>query len=177
MKNLEEANSQFKRVKENIQNFEEVLSKARKLQEQKLILQAGSNYLPIEDIEIIIQKSDAKIEDAKLLNTSIEKLKNKLGYMTKDEIESQSEILQTFKTRFEMIESMPDGTSEMICNQSDDEEVDNEELDDNENVDDNDDFFDVEELDNSKEPDDHVDEEVDHKVVDSSPPELVTKQS
>jgi hypothetical protein len=112
MKNLQEANSHFQKVKETIQSLEEVLLKARKLQEQKLILLAGSKYLPMEEIEMIIQKSDAKVEDAKLLYKLIEELKKRSGYMTEDEIHSLSKTLQTFKTRFQMCGAMSDGASD-----------------------------------------------------------------
>ena len=156
MKNLQEANSQFQKVKDTIQNLEEVLSKARKLQEQKLILQAGSNYLPMEEIEMIIQKSEAKIEDAKLLHQLIEELMKRSCYMTKDEIQSLSENLQTFQTRLQIGELMLDGASGSIYN----EEV----YDDNTKVDDN------------KKPR-HDEEEVDADGVDTASPELVTKQS
>ena len=114
MKNFQEAKSYFQKVKETIQSMEEVLSKAMKLQEQKLILQARSTYLPTEEIEMIIQKSDAKIEDAKLLHKLIEELRKRSGYMTENEIQSLSEILQTFQTRLYMGGSMPDKDSGMI---------------------------------------------------------------
>jgi len=163
MKDLEEVNSQFQKVKETIQNLEEVLSQARKLQEQKMTLQASSKYLPIRDIKIIIQKSDAKIEDAKLIHQAIEKLKKKSGYMTENEIQSLSENIRTLKTRFQMGGSMLDEASGMNCNSNDVEDVvdlnedtDNEDEldDDNEELDGDDDDVDneYEELNNDKEP-------------------------
>jgi len=199
MKNLEEANSQIQKAKETIQIMEEVLSKARKLQEQKLILQAGSKYLPMEEIEMIIQKSDAKIEDAKLLHKLILELKKRSDYMTKNEIQALSEIIQTFQIRLQMGGSMPDGASGMICNENNlnSEEVHNDEIegdddDDDKKLDGDDkdelfesvekeldnqeEVYDEEELNDNHEHDD-IHEEVDPGGVDIASPELVPKQT
>jgi hypothetical protein len=153
MKDLQEVNSQFQRVKEKIQKLEEVLSKARKLQEQKLILQAGSKYLPMEEIEMIIQKSDAKIEDAKILHKLIEELRKKSGYMTESEIKSLAETLQMLETRLKMGGSFSDGNSATICNENNDEDgnrVDHEEDADNNNdkIDDDGEVDDIDDDDN-----------------------------
>jgi len=119
MKNLQEANSHFQKVKETIQSLEEVLLKA--------------------EIEMIIQKSDAKVEDAKLLYKLIEELKKRSDYMTEDEIQSLSKTLQNFKTRFQMCGAISDGASGMICNDTNEEVyVDDKEVGDDKELDNHD---------------------------------------
>ena len=95
---LDVANSQFQKIRDTIQNLEEALAKATKLQEEKMILQSMKVYLTKDEIELMDAKSKAKVEDALIIHKLIELEKQKLGYLTDQDINTLSEAIQAFKS-------------------------------------------------------------------------------
>ena len=79
--------------------MEEALAKAKKIHEQKLVLQSMTKYLPMEEIEMIGQKSEAKIDEAKILHKLIEELKKDPGFLTPEEIQALEENITVFKSK------------------------------------------------------------------------------
>ncbi len=67
------------------------------IQEQIKILESVSAYNPREEIEMIQEKSKAKIEAAKVLQRLIEELKKSKGYLTDEEMKAVEESLKHFQ--------------------------------------------------------------------------------
>ena len=67
------------------------------IQEQIKILESVSAYIPREEIEMIQEKSKAKIEAAKILQRLIEDLKKSKSYLTDEEIIAVEESLKLFQ--------------------------------------------------------------------------------
>ena len=67
------------------------------IQEQIKILESVSAYIPREEIEMIQEKSKAKIEAAKVLQRLIEELKKSKGYLTDEEMKAIEESLNHFQ--------------------------------------------------------------------------------
>jgi hypothetical protein len=67
------------------------------IQEQIKILESVSAYIPREEIEMIQEKSKAKIEAAKVLQRLIEELKKSKGYLTDEEMKAVEESLKNFQ--------------------------------------------------------------------------------
>ena len=67
------------------------------IQEQIKILESVSAYIPREEIEMIQEKSNAKIEAAKVLQRLIEELKKSKGYLTDEEMKAVEESLKHFQ--------------------------------------------------------------------------------
>jgi NADH:ubiquinone oxidoreductase subunit E len=67
------------------------------IQEQIKILESVSAYIPREEIEMIMEKSKAKIEAAKVLQRLIEELKKSKGYLTDEEMNAVEESLKHFQ--------------------------------------------------------------------------------
>jgi hypothetical protein len=67
------------------------------IQEQIKILESVSAYIPREEIEMIQEKSKAKIEAAKVLQRLIEELKKSKGYLTDEEMNAVEESLKHFQ--------------------------------------------------------------------------------
>ena len=67
------------------------------IQEQIKILESVSAYIPREEIEMIMEKSKAKIEAAKVLQRLIEELKKSKGYLTNEEMKAVEESLKHFQ--------------------------------------------------------------------------------
>ena len=67
------------------------------IQEQIKILESVSAYIPREEIEMIMEKSKAKIEAAKVLQRLIEELKKSKSYLTDEEMKAVEELLKHFQ--------------------------------------------------------------------------------
>jgi hypothetical protein len=67
------------------------------IQEQIKILESVSAYVPREEIEMIQEKSKAKIEAAKVLQRLIEELKKSKGYLMDEEMNAVEESLKHFQ--------------------------------------------------------------------------------
>ncbi len=67
------------------------------IQEQIKILESVSAYIPREEIEMIQEKSKAKIEAAKVLQRLIEELKKSKGYLMDEEMNAVEESLKHFQ--------------------------------------------------------------------------------
>ena len=80
-------------AKKTIQNLETALAKGKAIEEEKQGWISGENYVPEEEISMIQQKSEQKIEEAKTLRSLIEKFKQDPGFMTQDEIQTISDAL------------------------------------------------------------------------------------
>ena len=98
-KTLEESSNRFEELKKNILSLEEALAKAKQIHEKKLVLQSMTKYLPMEEIEMIGQKSDAKIEEAKILHKLVEQLKKEPGFLTPEEVQALEDNITIFKSK------------------------------------------------------------------------------
>jgi hypothetical protein len=66
------------------------------LKEQIKILESLKAYIPKEEIELIKEKSKAKIEAAKVLQQLIEELKKSKSYLMDEEMKDVEELLKHF---------------------------------------------------------------------------------
>ncbi len=88
----------FKLVNLNIQNLEERLLKALNIQEQIKILQSSKIYIPREEIQLMKEKSRAKIDAARMLQQLIDELKNSKSFLTDEEMKGMEESIELFQT-------------------------------------------------------------------------------
>jgi hypothetical protein len=87
----------FAKVKQTIQTLEECHTKAKSIQEKILILQSMTNYLPMKEIEEIIEKSEVKVDNALLLHKLIGDLENQPGFMREEDLNNLSEQIDALK--------------------------------------------------------------------------------
>ena len=90
---LSKVTNHVEQAKKTIQNLETALAKGKAIEEEKQGWISGENYVPEEEISMIQQKSEQKIEEAKTLRSLIEKFKQDPGFMTQDEIQTISDAL------------------------------------------------------------------------------------
>jgi phage-related holin len=88
----------FKQVNLNIQNLEERLLKALNIQEKIKILQSSKIYIPREEIQLMEEKSRAKIDAARMLQQLIDELKNSKSFLTDEEMKGMEESIELFQT-------------------------------------------------------------------------------
>jgi hypothetical protein len=67
------------------------------IQEQIKILESQKAYIPREEIELMTEKSKAKIEAAKILQRLIKKLKKSKSYLRDEETKAVEESLKHFQ--------------------------------------------------------------------------------
>jgi hypothetical protein len=88
----------FKQVNLNIQNLEERLLKALNIQEKIKILQSSKIYIPREEIQLMEEKSRAKIDAARMLQQLTDELKNSKSFLTDEEMKGMEESIELFQT-------------------------------------------------------------------------------
>ncbi len=88
---------QFAKVKQTIKELEECHTKAKNIQEQILILQSMTKYLPMKEIEEIIEKSEVKVDNARLLHKEIGDLENQTGFMREEDLKILFEQIKALK--------------------------------------------------------------------------------
>jgi hypothetical protein len=69
------------------------------IKEQIKILESLKDYLPKEEIELMMKTSDDKIETARLLQSFTEELKKSRCYLTDKEIKAIEESLEFFQLK------------------------------------------------------------------------------
>ena len=94
---LQEVTDHFAKVKQTIQTLEDCHAKAKNIQEQILILQSMTKYLPMKKIEEIIEESELKVDNALLLHKLIGDLENQPGFMREEDLNNLSEQIQSLK--------------------------------------------------------------------------------
>jgi hypothetical protein len=77
--------------------LEDCHAKAKNIQEQILILQSMTKYLPMMEIEDIIEKSEMKVDNALLLHKLIGDLENQPGFMMEKDLNNLSEQIEALK--------------------------------------------------------------------------------
>jgi hypothetical protein len=77
--------------------LEDCHAKAKNIQEQILILQSMTKYLPMKKIEEIIEESELKVDNALLLHKLIGDLENQPGFMREEDLNNLSEQIQSLK--------------------------------------------------------------------------------
>ena len=88
----------FKQVNLSIHNLEERLLKALNIQEKIKILQSSKIYIPREEIQLMEEKSRAKIDAARMLQQLIDELKNSKSFLTDEEMKGMEESIELFQT-------------------------------------------------------------------------------
>ena len=96
---LQEVTDHFENVRQTIQTLEECHRKAKSIKEQILILQSMIKYLPMKDIEKIIEESDEKVEEALELHRQIEELEKSPGFMGDEDLENLSDEIDALKAQ------------------------------------------------------------------------------
>ena len=81
-----------------IQNIEDNLAKALKIQERKRVLQSMKNFYSREEIEMISEKSKAKIAEATILHKLMENLTKNPKYLNNENIQVLTNSLPSFKS-------------------------------------------------------------------------------
>ncbi len=94
---LQEVTDHFAKVNQTIQALEECQTKAKGIQEQILILQSMTKYLPMKEIEKIIEKSEVKVDNARLLHKEIGDLENQPGFMREEDLKNLLEQIKALK--------------------------------------------------------------------------------
>ena len=94
---LQEVTDHFAKVKQTIQTLEDCHAKAKSIQEQILIIQSMTKYLPMKEIEGIIEKSEVKVDNARLLHKEIENLENQPGFMREEDLKILFEQIKALK--------------------------------------------------------------------------------
>ena len=83
LRTLAEGGSRFQELKKTISSLEDAIAKALTIQEQIRVLQSLKNYLPEDEIEMILSKSDEKIKEALVFHELVKDLKRDPGLKTK----------------------------------------------------------------------------------------------
>jgi hypothetical protein len=94
---FQEVSDHFAKVKHTIQTLEECHTKANSIQEQIRIFQSMTNYLPMKEIEEIIQKAEMKLDDALILHKQIGELENQSGFMRDEDMKYLEKQINTLK--------------------------------------------------------------------------------
>jgi hypothetical protein len=94
---LQEVTDHFAKVKETIQTLEECHTKAKSIQEDILIIQSMTKYLPMKEIEEIIEKSEVKVDNVRRLHKLIGDLENQPGFMREEDLKNLFEQIKALK--------------------------------------------------------------------------------
>ena len=77
------------------------LAKALRLQEEIKELQSRKNFLPRAEIEMIGEKSEAKIEEAKVLQKLVAEYERKKGFIKRKEVFMLDQSLTLFRSELD----------------------------------------------------------------------------
>jgi len=94
---LQSFSDHFNSIQDGIQSLEDRLAKAMRLLEQVKVLQSLKNFLPREEVEMISAKSEAKIEEARVLHKLVNDWQKKSGFMTNETMQIVAQTLNNFK--------------------------------------------------------------------------------